>query len=258
MQWILQDFEDTRALGVVLDRLGLNHSWHKVVPFVGDLVPEPEINEKADVVLFGSYTLWRYAERLDLKPGVFKLRPFLHEAPWQDFLLNGKTSLVMALRDVPEKLPDDGRLWFMRPVDDSKAEPGRVRSSGEIHQLAQKVLALDPDEIIRGALAHDTELMFSEPTTIQREWRIWVVNDAIVTSSLYKEGRSVVYRCEIDLDAHDFAMDMIARNPIYAQAYVLDICRTDRGLHILETNCINAAGFYAADLFALVEAIESL
>ena len=41
---------------------------------------------------------------------------------------------------------------------------------------------------------------------------------------------------------------LVARNPAYLPAYVMDICRTDDGLRLLETNCINAAGFYAADV----------
>ena len=38
MQWILQQFEDTKKLADALDRLGIPYSWHKVVPFVGELV----------------------------------------------------------------------------------------------------------------------------------------------------------------------------------------------------------------------------
>ncbi len=79
-----------------------------------------------------------------------------------------------------------------------------------------------------------------------------------ITYSLYKEGRRVVYRPEIDDDALDFARQLVACNPKYAQAYVLDVCRTADGLKMLETNSINAAGFYAADLAALAAAIEDL
>lgn len=35
----------------------------------------------------------------------------------------------------------------MRPVDDSKEEPGKVKSSGEVIELANRVLALNEDEI---------------------------------------------------------------------------------------------------------------
>ena len=258
MQWILQHFEDTEKLAGALDRLGISYTWHKVVPFVGTLDPEPEIEDPNAVVLFGSYTLWRYAQREGLTPGVFKIRPFVHEEPWHPYLLNGADALFLCLRDIPEHLPKDDRQWFMRPVDDSKEYPGKVCHTSEIIAVAQRVLALDPDDIPRGSLCHDTELMLTQPVRILKEWRIWIVNDVIRTVSLYKEGSRVIYRPEIDQDAAEFAEQMVRLNPGYARAYVMDICRTETGLKILETNCINAAGFYAADLLKLADAIHHI
>lgn len=258
MQWILQHFEDTEKLANALERLGIAYSWHKVVPFVGDLDPEPEIKDRNAVVLFGSYTLWRYAQKEALNPGVFKIRPFVHEEPWHPHLLNGADALFLSLRDIPESLPNEDRLWFMRPVDDSKEEPGRVRHASEIITLAKRVLALNEEEIPKGSLRHDTELMLTQPAQILKEWRIWIVNDVVRTFSLYKEGSRVIYRPEIDQDAADFAEQMVRLNPGYARAYVMDICRTETGLKMLETNCINAAGFYAADLLKLADAIHHI
>ncbi|KIN70981.1 DUF4343 domain containing protein [Sulfitobacter noctilucae] len=208
--------------------------------------------------MFGSYTLWRYARNNDLKPGVFKIRPFVHEVSWHPFLLNGADALFLKLRDVPEKLPDDGKSWFLRPVEDNKEEPGNVKSTGDIIDLANKVLALEEREIPKGSLRHDTELMFTEPVNILKEWRLWAVRDKIVTFSLYKEGSRIVYRNEIDEDALEFAKRLVEANPGYAPAYVIDICRTKDGLKMLETNCINAAGFYEADLLELVSSIDEL
>ncbi len=256
MQWILQDFEDTRKMAVALDRLDIPYTWHKVVPFIGELTPIPTINDPNAVVMFGSYTLWRYAQANDLKPGVFKIRPFVHEEPWHPFLLNGADALFLTLREVPEQLYDDGKDWFLRPVEDSKEEPGNVKSTGEIIELANKVLALEEHEIPRGSLRHDTEMMFTKPVRIQKEWRLWVVRDEIVTFSLYKEGSRVVYRHEIDDDALEFAKRLVEENSEYAPAYVIDVCRTDDGPKMLETNCVNAAGFYEADLLKLVSSID--
>lgn len=258
MQWILQQFEDTEKLAQALDRLDIPYTWHKVVPFVGDLQPEPVIENKDAVVLFGSYTLWRYAQREDLSPGVFKIRPFVHEEPWHPYLLNGADALFLSLRDIPERLPKEDRQWFMRPVDDSKEEPGKVRRAADIIELAERVLTLNEDEIPRGSLRHDTELMLTQPAHILKEWRIWIVGDIVRTFSLYKEGSRVVYRPEIDQDAANFAEQMVRLNPGYARAYVMDICRTDTDLKMLETNCINAAGFYAADLLKLADTIHHI
>ena len=52
MQWILQRYDDTEKLAAALDRLGLPYSFHKVVPFVGDLHPAPEIKDPSKVLLF--------------------------------------------------------------------------------------------------------------------------------------------------------------------------------------------------------------
>ncbi|MBO9411972.1 MULTISPECIES: ATP-grasp domain-containing protein [unclassified Ruegeria] len=258
MQWLLQEFEDTQKLADALDRLGISYSWHKVVPFIGDLTPEPVVTNPDNVVLFGSYTLWRYAANRGLKPGVFKLRPFVNETEWHPYLLNGPDSLFLHLKDIPTNLPNDGRSWFLRPVDDSKEVPGTVKTTQEIIALAQNVLGLGEDEIPKGSLRHDTLLMLSQPIRILKEWRLWVVDGKVVTYSLYKEGTRVVYRPGIDEDALAFAQRLVDLNPDYSPAFVIDICRTTDGLKMLETNCINAAGFYAADLLRLVDAIETM
>jgi hypothetical protein len=99
-------------------------------------------------------------------------------------------------------------------------------------------------------------MMFTKPVRILKEWRLWVVRDELVTFSLYKEGSRVVYRHEIDEDALEFAKRLVEVNPEYAPAYAIDLCRTDVGLKMLETNCINAAGFYQADLLKLVSSID--
>ncbi|MEX0283669.1 MAG: ATP-grasp domain-containing protein [Paracoccaceae bacterium] len=258
MQWVLQEFEDTAKLARALDRAGVPYSFHKVVPFVGELQPEPEIADPSAVVLFGSYTLWRFAEKKGLFPGVFRLRPYVEEKAWQPYLLNGPGARFLTVRDIPAQLEDDRRAWFLRPVSDSKEIAGKVLSTGDIHDIVSKVLAMPEEDIPGGALRPETQMMLCPPARIQKEWRIWVVSERVVTWSLYVEGRRVVYRHEIDEDALAFAEQMIAANPNYATAYVMDVCRTDDGLRLLETNCLNAAGFYAADLSRLVHAIEGL
>lgn len=258
MQWILQEFEDTRKLADALDRLGIPYTLHKVIPFVGELTPAPEVADPKSVVMFGAYSIWRYAEANGYCPGVFKLSPFVGEVAWKPHLLNGPNALFLTINEIPARLADDERLWFLRPVDDSKELSGTVKSSTEILEIARKVLAADPQGLQRGSLRHDTRLMLCRPVCIQKEWRTWVVGGRVVTYSLYKEGSRVVYRHEIDDDALAFAQKMADLNPDYSPAYVLDVCRTDDGLKLLETNCLNAAGFYEADLMKIVSAIESL
>ncbi len=62
MQWILQDIEDSHKLAEALDKSQVAFTLHTVIPFVGELMPEPTVNNPNAVVLFGSYILWRTAE----------------------------------------------------------------------------------------------------------------------------------------------------------------------------------------------------
>lgn len=189
---------------------------------------------------------------------MFVLRPFVNETPWHPYLLNGADARFVTLKDIPAELTRDDRDWFIRPVADNKEMAGTVMSTAEIISMAEQVIKLKKKEIPRGSLRHDTELMLTTPIRIMKEWRLWVVGGRIVTWSLYKEGSRVVYRHEIDDDALAFAQRMADLNPRYSDAYVIDICRTADGLKLLETNNINSAGFYVADLTKMIEAIESL
>lgn len=258
MQWILQQFEDTQKLADALDRLDISYSWHKVVPFIGELVPEPEVRDPLSVVMFGSYTLWRYAEAKGFHPGVFRIAPFVHEKPWQSFMLNGPDAAFLRVSEIEAKLRDDDRFWFIRPVADSKEQAGNVKAAADIRETARKVMALDAEEIPHGSLRPDTLMMLTPPARILKEWRIWIVNGNVVTYSLYKEGERVTYRLEIDDDALEFAQTLAGLNKGYSPAYVMDICRTEEGLRLVETNCINAAGFYAADLTTLAAVINGM
>lgn len=258
MQWILQAFEDTQKLADALGRLGIAYSWHKLVPFAGALVPEPEISDRQAVVMFGSYSLWRYAEAKGLEPGVFRIAPYVHEKPWQRYMLNGPDAVFLTVEQIGSRLAGDEREWFIRPVADSKELAGNVRSAAEIRDIARNVLSLAPDEIPNGSLLHDTLMMLTPPVRMLKEWRIWIVKDRIVTWSLYKEGARVTYRHEIDDDALEFAQTLAEANKGCSPAYVMDICRTAQGLRLLETNCINAAGFYGADLNKLAVAIDGM
>jgi hypothetical protein len=104
MQWILQHFEDTQKLAVALHRLGISYTWHKVVPFIGVLAPEPDVLDPSAVVMFGSYTLWRYAEAKGFHPGVLRIAPFVYEKPWQSFMLNGSDAVFLRCH-----IPEGGR-----------------------------------------------------------------------------------------------------------------------------------------------------
>lgn len=258
MQWIIQDFENNANLVEALERVGIDYSVHKLIPFAGEFTPEPIIKDKNKVILYGGYSLWRYAERNNLNPGVFKIPSFADEEVWKEYSLNSNDYVRIRVEDIPSTYSKSETPIFVRPVDDSKSIAGTIMSMDELVSLCERILKIDIDDIPKGSLRHDEEIMLCKPVRIYKEWRTWVVNNRIVTYSLYKEGNRVVYRREIDDDALSFARKMVEVNPFYSDAYVLDICRTEDGLKLLETNCINAAGFYAADVSNLVVELDNV
>jgi hypothetical protein len=257
MQWILQEDEENFALAEMLDRMGIAYSMHTKLRETA--ISEPIIDDPNRVIIFGYYSALTFVRERGYHPGVFELNPYVLEEAWQPYLLNPrKVATFVKVRDILDRVPDDERKYFVRPVADSKTMSGLVLTATELRAKARAVMCLAPEQIVPGKLEPNTELLLSTPITIHKEWRVWVVSGVVVTWSLYKMAGHMVTRPEIDQDALDFVAAMIEINPDYSEAYVIDVCRTEAGLKIIETNCINASGYYEADLQRLINAIENI
>ena len=96
----------------------------------------------------------------------------------------------------------------------------------------------------------DEHVLFSSVKNITCEWRFFVINQEVITGSLYKLGNMVRYSSEIPHDVKE-----IAKN--YAKLYqprdifTMDIAETNEGYKIVEYNCFNASGLYACDTMSL-------
>lgn len=255
MHWILQNnlFKEIEweALVNALERFTIPYSVHKVVPFVGELLPEPML-DTCKVVCFGSYSMRHVARRKGWTPGVYDLFEqnfVVQHAAWGERMLNAD-SQVAAFRDV--RLSETA---FLRPVDDSKYFTGRVFDPAEFAAWQHQVCALERDS--GTSLTPETLIQVCRPKQIQAEYRYWIAGGEIVTKSLYKRGTQVIYSSDVDE-----RLDMFVRTAVADwqphRAFVIDVCDTPEGPRIVEINTINAAGFYAADVQRLVLALEEL
>ncbi len=269
MHWILQSnlFNEAayQVLLETLERFKIPHSIHKVVPFIGQLVPEPELDTK-NVMCMGAYSL-RHAARVNgWNPGVFDLEPFdftQQLAKWGDLMLNAD-SKVLPFKDVI--FPEGEDLMFMRPIHDSKVFAGKVFERQEFLDWQRGVCVLQED--YGDSLTGSTMVQICKPKQIYAEYRFWVVRGQLVTWSLYKRGDRVIYSSDVDMHVKRFAHDVARCGDITMSmfpdpanqphlAYVLDVCETPDGMRIVETNTLNSAGLYAADIPALVHALEN-
>lgn len=275
MHWILQEniFNEDgfNRLLETLERFNLPYSTHKVIPFIGELLPEPQPTMN-NVICFGSYSMRHAAKKYGWMPGVFDLeaetfaRQMHH---WGEHMLNADSQVV---RFAEAKLL---RQSFLRPIDDSKHFAGGVYEADEFHDWQHKVVALGEDT--GSSLTGDTLIQVSTIKKIYTEYRYWIVDGQVVTASLYKRGQRVIYEPMRTIDNHVHRyVDLILRTshdgvddtlsmrpkgyPGYrpARAFVLDVCETSEGMRVVEINTMNAAGFYAADMSSLVMALEGM
>jgi len=254
MHWILQNniFSETGwdTLLKSLEQFGIPYFEHKVVPFVGDLLPEPQLTDK-NVICFGSYSMRHTAKKQGWYPGVFDLfeQDFQQQLQhWSDHMLNAD-STVCRFKDALFK----HEQMFVRPVNDSKYFAGRVFSRDEFESWQKSVCQLGLDD--GTSLSPDTLIQLAPPVKIFGEYRFWVVKNEIVTQSQYKRGDQVIYASHVDDIFKTYVQERIDEWQPH-ETFVIDVCDTEKGIKIVEINTMNASGFYAADVQHLVMALE--
>lgn len=263
MHWIIQTnlFQEvgTQRLIEVLCRERYTFSMHKVVPFVGEIIPD--IDPEGPVIVVGSYSMRHVAKRKEWKPGVFDMDHLTFEMMkehWGENLLNYDGRVV--------KFGDlyDGQLcaawlpntFFIRPEADTKYFAGTVISIDDLEDWHKNILSLGHEQAdLR--LNINTPVIVASPKQIYQEHRFWVVDGVVVTNSQYKAGNKVIHAPYTDLHIIDFAREM-AKKFQPQRAFVLDVALTPDGCKIIEVNNINSAGFYQANIDALVYALVTM
>jgi len=253
MHWILQEnmFNEKAydTLIETLERSDIEHSLHKVVPFVGELMPEPTLRSK-NAICFGSYSMRHYAKKHELTPGVFDLEKFdftVQLEKWGSEMLNSDSHIVKF------KDASFSDIAFLRPIQDSKIFAGRVFDEHEFKNWQRKVCQLREDH--GDSLTPESLIQISSCKKICSEHRFWIVKKNIVSASTYKIGNRVQYLPCIDEQIHEYVKQQIS---IWQpdEAFVIDVANTEDGFKIVEINTLNSAGFYACDIQKLVFALE--
>jgi hypothetical protein len=295
MHWILQEnlFKEAEWDNLVtcLERFNIPYSVHKVVPFSGDLIPFPQnMGNKADckvnmfssrmcqngtkscdvlhkVICFGSYSMRHAAAWNGWSPGVYDLMPqdfTVQMQHWGDLMLNADAEVCeFQHADIFEDT-------FIRPITDSKYFAGKVFDVEEFYTWKRNVCVLNLD--YGNSLKNDTLIQLCKPKKIYSEYRFWIVNQKVVSASMYKRGDTVIYSSDVDRRFYDFANQVLRTKDCKydiraitencgwrpADAFVLDICETPEGMKVVEINTINASGFYAGNVQDIVLALEQM
>ena len=288
MFWIVQDnvFSESghEALLQALERGGVPHvlvkflpHTHKLVPYDLDFSKYDNVDEMPEITVPtgpvyvehpsqtlvqeapGAYTMVCGATLMNVVakekgwvPGTF-LNDNFHYSKWKE---NWGENLLNNISIVDE-LGVINPPWdeiFIRPCKDTKAFTGLVLRKGDFEswRYDQLTSGRDPQW-----LSAATEVVASPYRELLAEYRFFVVDKKIVTSSMYKLGLRVVYDEYVNPAVTEFAQEMINLwQP--ARGFVIDIAETHEGPKIIEVNNLNSSGFYACNVGKIVEAIENM
>ncbi|XWK86344.1 MAG: ATP-grasp domain-containing protein [Phormidium sp.] len=254
MLWVIQEnlfqeIEYEKFLNTCL-RQGINYCQVKIVPFSQKLVPE--ITEPNPILAFGSTALVRISQERGWEPGVFHNHNFhfkVWSEAWGENILNYQAKICPISQ--MEKVVTELKKFFVRPCEDLKYFDGTVIHKEYLNSWKEEVFSKST------YLTEDTEVMISPVQTLYKEYRFFVVDNDLVTGSLYKLGGKFCLDANIEPDAYEFVSQMMeVWQP--SRAFVIDIALTQEGYKIVEINCINSAGFYAADVSKIVNAIQTM
>jgi hypothetical protein len=237
----------------------------KVIPFAHTLEPEITLEPDERVMVWGSLTLGGIATERGWEPGAFQGPEFdmqRHMERFGHYMLNHDAKFC-TFGELNFKTP-----MFVRPVHDTKTFTGEIVHPEELTGWQEKVLNLSNTGY--SSLTPETPVMYAPPKQIDFESRFFIVDGIVVTGSVYRSFGTVLYNRIDSSNALFYPMMEFARSMTYmvpgnglcgepiAKAYVLDIAMTDGECSVIEVNSIGSAGFYSADMAAVVRALEGM
>ncbi len=246
-----------RLIEVLRDR-GIRHDVVRKPPIADYLVamdrdPTTEHDEPllihvdGPVFAYGSTTLELVSRRSGWTPGYFDAPEMLETiSHWGEHMLNHDVQVG----EIGTMATPEGS-FFIRPDVDGKAFAGQVMDDVDFEAWRARVLD------VKGwtSLPRDTRVLYGPVRRIHAEWRLAIVAGRIAAASQYRKGGRLQTMEGAPEDVLAYARSRVAEwEP--RPAFVMDVCETDRGYRIVETNSISSAGFYRMDMASYVDAIE--
>jgi hypothetical protein len=200
----------------------------------------------------------RVRRELPWRPGAFCNTTAFACSAWyphaKESLLHDRWEVIPAARlvETAEQVFDrfGGDAVFARPDSPLKPFSGRVVKRGKL-----TLAALD-----HGFYYEDTTLpvVVAPVREVKREWRYVVVDRRVVAGSGYlPDGRTATPDSPSG-EPWKFAARVAQALPPPDPVYVLDVCESPDGLHLLELNPFSGADLYACDGSEIVGHVHAL
>jgi hypothetical protein len=254
MHWILQENlinPTTRdQVRQLLLARQVEHTLVRLIPFfhqVDGEMPAPA----GPVFVYGSTGLGVVAKSQGWAPGYFddNLDYELMLRQYGGLALNA-SAICATLQEMP-RVAD---RFFVRPVLDNKSFAGTVMTWEEFEAFRRGVAQVANEQ--DATLSLTDRIVAAPLTDISAEYRCFVIGDKVVTASRYKTGELVAYSPDVPTEMTAFAQGCVDHwRP--NDAFTIDVAVTRAGPKVIELNSANSAGFYACDVGAIIDAVNS-
>lgn len=250
--------EGFRIMKEYMVQHNIPHTSVKPVPFINIFVPE-DVTDYSDATYekyfdksiptmsFGSYALANQLIEAGYTPGGFindNLNIKIQMEKWgNDVFLN--SDAVFSTLSTLQK--PEWKNIFIRPVYDTKKMIARVINNENFDFAVQLYSSYNEPEL---------EVMVANAKDIIAEYRLFIVHGKVVAHSLYKLRGEVRMQPNVPEPIINIA-ESLCNQWVPADAFVMDFAETSDGFKVLEVNNINCAGFYAANIPAIVEAFRA-
>lgn len=259
IRWIVQsnlssEEGDYGSITRACNELGFDYEGVKVIPFSPE-IPEFTMDEKINIYYGATTFMYNIYHQLNKPMGLFfdedtfSMENYIKV--WDKHMLNSEAKITTFNDFIKEKHHDDVN-FFIRPDADDKSFAGEVLTFSEIKTFINNTLKFD-NVVLNG----DTKILVSTPYYIRKEWRNYIVDGKVITSSLYRKNFKL---CK---DGNDIPEDMITfveercKEYMPHKVFAMDIALCGGDYYIIECGCLNSVGLYHSNIKKLVESVSN-
>jgi hypothetical protein len=260
VRWVIQNNltseNDFNVMTEACKELGIESQGILVIPFSPD-IPEFIQDDKINIY-YGSTTLmYNIYHQMNRPVGLFfdeeRFSMENYNKIWGDHMLNGPNDAkITTFKEFALEKHPEGQEFFVRPDADDKSFAGDVRTFAEIKHLIEGGIKFD--NVI---LNEDTKILVSTPYNITKEWRNYVVDGKVVTSSMYRKN------FKLHKDGKDIPADMIkfvedrCKEYMPHACFAMDIALCGGDYYIIECGCLNSVGLYHSDIKKMIQEVTN-
>lgn len=247
MHWVIQKSlfkrQNYNLLVSALENNGIEYTSIYIPK--GTYDTEPHVSPLGRVYVCGAIKLKAIAEKQGWLPGSFLNENFSFDV-WRKELGNELLNFDSCFGKFDDVDVSNFKKFFIRPLADNKAFDGVV-----IDNEMLSAWRCDPTK----EYLHGMDVMVSSVKKIYREYRVFVVNNVVVTGSVYKVGGRPEISELVDVEAVEY-VNSIINKWAPSESFVIDVSLSEKGFKVIEFNNINSSGFYAINIDKYIQAVQ--